>query len=47
MENKTVQKHVELDEYHNRKHVLLVLQDLRNILSKIISKISFLSKGNI
>lgn len=38
MENKRVQTHVELDEYHNHIHVLQVLQDLKNILSKIISQ---------
>ena len=35
MENKTVQRRVELDEYHNHKHVLRELRGLESILSKI------------
>jgi hypothetical protein len=34
MGNRKVQRHVELDVYRNHKHVLLGLQDLKNILSK-------------
>jgi hypothetical protein len=44
MENKKVQRHVELDGYHNHKYVLLALEDSKNILS-IKQRISKIKKN--